>query len=111
MASFIAGNQTFQIAISKNYNTTNLLEDVKNLYKVAGLKNKPVSFIFTDNEVKEEGFLGFINNILTSGEVTGLFAKDEIISLASDMRTAMKKARPTVLDTIENLCMLDWKRG
>jgi dynein heavy chain len=69
------------------------------------LKNKPVTFIFTDNEVKEEGFLGFINNILTSGEVTNLFAKDEVISIASDMRVAMRKARPQVLDTIENL----WK--
>ena len=105
LSSFIAGNTTFQIAISKNYNTTNLLEDLKALYKTAGLKGKSVTFIFTDNEVKEEGFLGFINNILTSGEVTNLFAKDEIISIASDMRAAMKKARPQTLDTIENL----WK--
>jgi dynein heavy chain len=105
LSSYIAGNQTFQIAISKNYNTTNLMEDLKNLYKIAGIKGNPVTFIFTDNEVKEESFLGYINNILTSGEVTNLFAKDEIISIASDMRAPMKKARPNVLDTIENM----WK--
>jgi dynein heavy chain len=34
LSSFIARNQTFQIAISKNYSYTNLMEDLKNLYKV-----------------------------------------------------------------------------
>jgi dynein heavy chain len=34
LASFIARNTIFQIAISKNYSYTNLMEDLKNLYKV-----------------------------------------------------------------------------
>jgi dynein heavy chain len=79
------------------------LEDLKNLYKISGIQGKAISFIFTDNEVKEEEFLGYINNILTSGEITNLFPKDEIIAISSDLRGALKKARPTVIDTIENL--------
>jgi len=42
-----AGAVTFQIQITKTYNTTNLLEDIKGLYKIAGLKGKKVAFIFT----------------------------------------------------------------
>jgi dynein heavy chain len=103
LSSFIARNVIFQIAISKSYNTTNLFEDLKNIYKISGLNGKPVTFIFTDNEVKEEGFLGYLNNIMTSGEIGGLFPKDEQIAIASDLRNAMKKARPQVIDTIENL--------
>ncbi|TPX43177.1 hypothetical protein SeLEV6574_g05202 [Synchytrium endobioticum] len=103
LAAFIAKSQVVQIQISKSYNTTNLMEDLKNMYKVAGAQGKSVTFIFTDNEVKEENFLGYINNILTSGEVTNLFAKDEIIAIGSDLRGALKKARPHVIDTIENL--------
>jgi len=38
---------TFQIQITKTYNTTNLLEDIKGLYRVAGLKGQKVAFIFT----------------------------------------------------------------
>lgn len=103
LAAFIAQSQTFQIAITKSYGTNNLLEDLKIMYKVAGASGKSVTFIFTDNEVKEESFLGFINNIMTSGEITNLFAKDEMIAISSDLRGALKKARPTVMDTIENL--------
>jgi dynein heavy chain len=103
LAAFIAQSQTFQIAITKSYGTSNLLEDLKFMYKIAGAQGKSMTFIFTDNEVKEETFLGFINNILTSGEITNLFAKDEVISIASDLRGPLKKFRPDVVDTIENL--------
>ncbi|KAJ3166591.1 Dynein heavy chain 5, axonemal [Geranomyces variabilis] len=103
LAAFIAKSQVFQIAISKNYGIQNLMEDFKFMYKLAGAQDKSVTFIFTDNEVKEEAFLGYINNILTSGEITNLFPKDEVIGITGDLRVPMKKARPAVPDTQENL--------
>ena len=42
-----AGAMTFQIQITKTYNTSNLLEDIKGLYKLTGLKGQKVAFIFT----------------------------------------------------------------
>ena len=57
LAAHIVGAFTFQITITKQYNQTALFEDLKTLYKVAGLKGQPVCFIFTDAEVKEESFL------------------------------------------------------
>lgn len=42
-----AGAYTFQITITKTYNVTNLLEDIKALYKIAAFKGQPVAFIFT----------------------------------------------------------------
>lgn len=41
-----AGAYTFQPTITKQYSTTNLLEDIKGLYKVAAFKGIPVVFIF-----------------------------------------------------------------
>jgi len=103
LASYIAGAFTFQITITKSYNTTNLFEDIKTLYKVAGFKGQPVCFIFTDSEIKEEGFLEYINQILMTGEVAGLLPKDELDMIVNDMRPIMKQQSPGTVDSYENL--------
>ena len=56
-----------QITVTKTYNVTNLFEDIKSLYKIAGFKGQSVCFLFTDAEVKDEGFLEYINQILMTG--------------------------------------------
>ena len=106
LAAYIVGAFTFQITISKQYNQSALFEDLKSLYKVAGLKGQKVAFIFTDAEVKEESFLEFINQILMTGEVAGLFPKDELDMIVNDMRAVAKRECPDMPDTWENLYQL-----
>ena len=103
LAAYIAGAYTFQITITKTYNTTNLFEDIKVLYKIAGFKGQPVCFIFTDAEVKDEAFLEYINQILMTGEVAGLLPKDELDMIVNDIRPVMKAQAPHITDTWDNL--------
>jgi dynein heavy chain len=79
LAAFISGYKTWQIEISKNYRLKEFREDIKRWCELAGLKNQPGVFLFSDNEIVNEAFLEDINNILTVGEIPNLFSvKDDL---------------------------------
>ena len=116
---------------SRTYSSQNLIEDLKVLYRTAGQQGKGITFIFTDQDIKEEGFLEYINNVLSSGvvslfnmksqmfpfvveycyfsfffvsvKVAGLFVKDEIDEICNDLIPVMKKEHPKKAPTNENL--------
>ncbi|KAK8898529.1 Dynein heavy chain 5, axonemal [Tritrichomonas musculus] len=103
LASTILGFEIFQITPGRAYSTNDFLADLRELYKKAGVHNKATTFIFTDNEVKEESFLEFINNILTTGEIANLFSRDNYEALMGDMRPIFIKECKGQVDTDENV--------
>jgi len=103
LASYISRAMCFQITLTKTYNVAALMEDLRTLYKNAGQLRRQTTFLFTESEIKDEVFLEVINSVLMTGEIPGLFAKDEMLAMTADLQSAFKKERPGLDETQDNL--------
>eukprot|EP00899_Mesostigma_viride_P014884 jgi/Mesvir1/23397/Mv21091-RA.2 len=92
LAAFVAGMKVFSIEITKSYRVNEFHEDLKALYRQAGgAAPKPTAFLFDDTQIVTETFLEDVNNILASGEVPNLFAKDEMQGILEELRPIAKR--------------------
>ena len=91
LASSIQDYKIFMIEVTKTYRLVDFREDLKRLYRLAGVDNKPTTFLFNDTQVVDEAMLEDVNNILTSGVVPNLFAPDEEEEINADLAPLAKK--------------------
>nr|XP_046259789.1 dynein axonemal heavy chain 6 isoform X2 [Scatophagus argus] len=92
LASHMCGYRCFEIELSRGYNYDSFHEDLRRLYKMAGVEGKDMVFLFTDTQIVVEEFLEDINNMLNSGEVPNLFEKDELEQVLAASRPKAKEA-------------------
>merc|ERR1719473_2118129 len=92
LASFIADYQCFNIEIDKNYKHPAFREDLKKVYEKVGVKDLPLTFLFSDTEIVTESFLEDVSNALQSGEVPNLFLTDEQNAIRSGIEKPAKAA-------------------
>lgn len=97
LSAYICDYYVFQIEVTKKYKTTEFREDLKQLYGMVGLQNKPTVFLFNDTQVAEENFMEIINNMLSVGEVANLYKTEEFeeIKTALEGAAAKHKITPT----------------
>merc|ERR1719506_1678140 len=103
LAAFTSQHKSFQVTITKTYNDNAFFEDVKVLCINAGQKGEAVTFIFTDAEVKSENFLEYINSLLATGEIVGLFQKDEKDGMCGEVRNDFVKDCPNAEENLLNM--------
>ncbi|XP_063712783.1 dynein axonemal heavy chain 2-like isoform X4 [Symsagittifera roscoffensis] len=103
LAAYICDFKTFQIEVTRTYRKTEWRDDLKRLYRQAGVDNKPTCFLFVDTQIKEESFLEDINNILSSGEVPNLMKPDEFEEIRTALADiAVKEGVPDTPESIQS---------
>ena len=73
LGAFIAGCVVTQVELSKTYTMTEWREDCKALLVRAGADGLDSCFLFSDTQIKYEGFLEDLNNLLNAGETLIVF--------------------------------------
>jgi dynein heavy chain len=73
LSSFICAYTTMSIVISSTYSVNDLKTDLQNMFTKSGVKDEGIMFLFTEGQIKEERYLVFINDLLSSGEIADLF--------------------------------------
>ncbi|XP_040887758.1 dynein heavy chain 2, axonemal [Toxotes jaculatrix] len=101
MAAFICEYQVFQVEVTKQYRKQEFREDIKKLYRLTGVDNKPTVFLFNDTQIVDDSFLEDINNILSSGEVPNLYKQDEFVEVCNALSESARKDK--VVETPDSL--------
>ncbi|XP_056602033.1 dynein axonemal heavy chain 2 isoform X3 [Triplophysa dalaica] len=91
LAAFICQFTVFQVEVTKQYRKQDFRDDIKKLYRLTGVENKPTVFLFNDTQIVDESFLEDINNILSSGELPNLYKADELDEIQNALSDSARK--------------------
>ncbi|KAH9642760.1 hypothetical protein HF086_010413, partial [Spodoptera exigua] len=78
-----------EVEMSRTYGKNEWREDLKTLLRKTSTPELLMVFLFIESQIKEEGFLEDVNNMLNSGEVPNIFNADEKAEL--ELTTAEKR--------------------
>lgn len=100
LATYIAGYQLSMVEIVKGYSMNDWKEDIKRILMLAGVKDKPTTFLFSDVQIINERMVEDINNILNAGDVPNLYGPEDMEAIASACRIECQKRKlpPTRLN-------------
>merc|ERR1719174_2636378 len=90
LACFLADFSVFQIEIAKGYDMLAFREDMKKMLIQAGGNGDHVVFLFNDSQIKDEGFVEDINNLLNTGEIPNLYPADERVAICEMVRNTAR---------------------
>jgi dynein heavy chain len=92
LSAFILGYDVARIMVTSNYKLADLKLDIQGMFTKATVANAQLFFILTDGQISDNKFLMYINDLLASGYIPELFAKDELDGLLGKVRGEAKAA-------------------
>eukprot|EP01046_Picozoa_sp_COSAG06_P029046 COSAG06_NODE_2665_length_6474_cov_19.662745_2_plen_1866_part_01 len=92
LSAYINQYEVYQVKISAAYNIPAFKEDLAIMYKRAGCKSIGILFLFTDQQIVDEKMLVFLNDMLSSGDIPGLFPTEDVDDIVNTVRSEVKQA-------------------
>ena len=90
LAAYICAYSTVQITISATYGVSDLKSDLQAMYRKTGIRQEKLLFLFTDNQITNEKFLVYLNDLLASGNIPDLYTKDEMDAIINEVAPKCK---------------------
>lgn len=93
LAAFINDCTLFKIEFTKNYGRTEWLDDMKAMFKQAGVDDRTIVFALTAAEAGTcPGAIEDVSSITNSGEVPNLFSQDDVEEIKAELGKQAKKS-------------------
>ncbi|XP_066451266.1 dynein axonemal heavy chain 14 isoform X2 [Eleutherodactylus coqui] len=92
LACYISNCKLFWLSITQTYSHTEFREDLKKVYKEAGLTGHSAVLIIRGSDLTQDSFLEDITCILNSGDVPDLFDKEELDGLFVELKAEAAEA-------------------
>jgi dynein heavy chain, axonemal len=90
LSAFICQCKPESIVISSSYGINDLKANLQTYYQRTGVKDEGIMFLFTEGQITNERFLVFINDLLSSGEISDLFPAEDVEQIVNNVRSAVK---------------------
>lgn len=90
LSSSICQFRTVGILISSSYGMNELKQDLIAFYNRAGCKDEGLMILFTEGQITNEKFLVYLNDLLSSGEISDLFNEEDCEGIVNNVRAAVK---------------------
>lgn len=91
LASYMLGNKSFSIKLTKNYKPETFREQLKEVLMQSGCQGIPYTFLMSDTQIVHESFLEDINNILNTGDITNLYEQEDMNKILEEIEPYTKK--------------------
>ncbi|CUG86718.1 Hypothetical protein, putative [Bodo saltans] len=99
----------FQVKAHRGYTLLDFEEDLRNVMRRSGCKREKICFIFDESNIMDSNFLEYMNALLASGEVPGLFDGDAWTKLLQSIREGISSSGSTdFVDTSSEQEMYRW---
>lgn len=87
LSAFISNCELIKLNVKKGYTYSDFRDDLKFIFKQAGIKKKHLVFFIADKDIYEEIFLEDLDSLLTSGNIPDLFDVDELETMLMEIKT------------------------